>query len=331
MKRALVTGGGGFVGAALSRTLLAHGVDVVIVGRNNHPELEKAGAVLVKGDIRSAEVVNRAASGCDTIFHMAAKAGIWGPWEEYYSINVIGTANVLAACRTHRISNLVYTSTPSVVFNRADIVGCDETLPYGRRYLCHYAHTKAVAEKMVLAVNSASLRTVALRPHLVWGPGDTNLIPRLLDRGRRRLLKQVGDGNNLVDISYIDNVVDAHLRAAENLEQEATAAGRAYFISQGEPVNLWAWINDLFGMLDIPPVTEKISFRKAYFAGAVMEGIYKTFGIQNEPLMTRFLAEQLAKSHWFSIERAKRDLEYQPKVSTAEGLTALVKWLAGRK
>ena len=323
-----MTGGGGFVGLALVKRLLAEQVEAVVVGRHRYPEVERLGVESKVGDIRDGLFLTRAARGCDTVFHVAAKAGIWGRREEYFSINLTGTEEVLKACRANGISRLVHTSTPSVVFADHDLAGVDESAPYGKRFLCHYAASKALAEERVLAANGGGLKTVALRPHLVWGPGDTNLIPRLVDRGRKGLLKQVGNGQNLVDIVYIDNVVDAHWLAAKNLEASATAAGRAYFISQNEPVNLWGWINGLFTELEIPKVTKQVPFVKAYAAGAMLECVYRLFSIHNEPLMTRFLAQQLAKSHWFSIAAASRDLGYEPKVSTAEGMRRLLEWLA---
>lgn len=330
MKKVLVTGGGGFVGKAVVRELVKRGVAVTVVGRNAYPEVEGMGARVARGDIRDADFLKAAFAGHDLVFHVAAKAGIWGPLAEYDSINVRGTANVIEACRSNIISRLVYTSTPSVVFRNDDLAGVDESTPYAETFLCHYAATKVKAEQMVLAANSANLSTTALRPHLVWGPGDTNLIPRLLDRGRKGMLKIVGDGSNLVDISYIDNVARAHILAAENLEGGGSAAGRSYFISQGEPVNLWNWINDLFERLHIPPVKKQVGFKKAWLAGLVCEKVYALLNRQDEPPMTRFLAEQLAKSHWFSIERARRDLGYRPEeVTTGEGMRRLVEWLGG--
>ncbi|MBU0728514.1 MAG: NAD-dependent epimerase/dehydratase family protein [Proteobacteria bacterium] len=327
MKKAIVTGGGGFVGFAVVKQLVQRGIEPVVIGRNPYPEVNKMGVRTLQGDIRDRDFLVKAFKGADTVFHVAAKAGIWGSWDAFYTPNVIGTSNVISACRKNNIPTLVYTSTPSVVFTGTDLCGVDETFPYARKFLCNYAHTKVVAEQMVLAVNSDQLRTTALRPHLVWGPGDTNLIPRLLDRGRHRLLKQVGSGGNLVDISYIDNVATAHLLAAENLESKATAAGRAYFISQGNPLNLWEWINSLFKRVGILEVEEKVSFKKAYLGGMILEGVYKTFPFLGEPLMTRFLAEQLAKSHWFSIDNAKNDLGYEPTVSTEKGMDRLVQWI----
>ncbi|MDD5758997.1 MAG: NAD-dependent epimerase/dehydratase family protein [Desulfobulbaceae bacterium] len=328
MKKVLVTGGGGFVGLAIVKKLLSEQVEVVVVGRHRYPEVERLGVELRLGDIRDGQFLTRAARGCDAVFHVAAKAGIWGRRQDYFSINLNGTEQVVRACRSNSIGTLVYTSTPSVVFANRDLAGVDERTPYAKRFLCHYAHSKALAEDLLLKSNHFDLRTVALRPHLVWGPGDNNLIPRLVERGRKGLLTQVGDGQNLVDIAYIENVADAHWLAAVNLESSATAAGKAYFISQGKPVNLWAWINSLLVELDIPPVKKRMGFAKAYWAGLMLESLYRLLALRTEPLMTRFLAQQLAKSHWFSIDAARRDLGYEPKVSTEEGVKRLLAWLS---
>jgi len=329
--KAFVTGGGGFVGSAIVRQLVDKGVEVAVFGRNHYPNLEKFGVRQFQGDILDSDLLIRFMQGYDTVFHVAAKAGIWGPKYEFEQTNVTGTRNVLGACFANGVHSLVYTSTPSVVFNRKDINGADERLPYAQRFLCYYASSKAVAEQMVLAGNSEILKTCAIRPHLVWGPGDPHLIPRLIARGKARKLKQVGNGQNMVDISYVDNVADAHVLAAENLHSAATAAGNAYFISQGEPVSLWGWINDLFQRLNIEPVKKKINAKPAYIIGTLLEGIYMWFGLEKEPPMTRFLAEQLAKSHWFSIDNARNDLGYEPRVSTSEGLERVVKWLENER
>ena len=331
MKNVIVTGGGGFIGKAIVRQLLNQGLTVTVIGRRNYPDVLSMGAKVVGGDIRDKSFLAETFKRHDTVFHVAAKAGIWGSRESYYSTNVIGTKNVLAACRANNITRLIYTSTPSVVFAGNDLEGVDETTPYAENFLCPYAETKILAEKMVLNENRDDLKTCAIRPHLVWGPGDTNLIPRLISRGRRKQLRIVGQGDNLVAVSYIDNVVNAHLLAAANLEQSATCAGKAYFIAQDEPVNLWNWINDLFTRLDIPRVEKTISFKKACLTGAFLEKIYGWLDWEREPRMTRFLAEQMAKSHWFSLESAKKDLGYTPQVSTLTGLERTVKWLKEKR
>ncbi len=327
IKKALVTGGGGFVGKALVKKLIESGVATSVLGRRRYPELESFGARCIVGNVCDASIMNTATEGVDVVFHVAALAGIWGLWQDYYSTNVLGTEAVVASCRKNSVPMLVYTSTPSVVFNRADIRGEDEKLAYADTYLCHYAKSKVMAEKMVLGANCTSLLTCALRPHLIWGPGDPHLLPRLLERGRKGLLKRVGDGSNLVDISYIDNVVHAHILAAENLAGQGTAAGKPYFISQGEPVNLWGWINELFGAMNIDRIRASVPFPVAYRLGAILEGLYKLIRSAKEPKMTRFLAEQLAKSHYFSIDNARNDLNYEPVVSTTEGLRRTVQWL----
>lgn len=326
--KALVIGGGGFVGSAIVRQLVAKAEKVAVFGRGYYPHLKRFEVRQHQGDILDSDLLIKVMQeGYDTVFHVAAKAGIWGPRQEFEQVNVTGTRNVLGACFASGVKSLVYTSTPSVVFNRRDLQGADERTPYAGRFLCYYASSKAVAEQMVLVANSDVLQTCAIRPHLVWGPEDPHLLPRLIERGRRGQLRIVGKGTNMVDISYVDNVAEAHVLAAENLNNTATAAGNAYFISQGEPVNLWQWINDLFSRLGIPPVTKTISYGTAYGIGTLMEGIYMWFSMAQEPRMTRFLAEQLARSHWFSIEKARRDLGYRPRISTTEGVEKVVEWL----
>ena len=330
IKKALVTGGGGFVGKAVVKQLLELGVETSVLGRNKYPEIEKLGGECIVGNINDSSVMDQATKSVDIVFHVAALAGIWGAWKEYYTTNVLGTEVVIESCRNNDVPMLVYTSTPSVVFNREDIKGENESLPYAEDCLCHYARSKVMAERTVLYANSGSLQTCAIRPHLIWGPGDPHLLPRLLESGRKKKLKRVGTGTNLVDISYIDNVAYAHILAAKNLSEKGNAAGKPYFISQGDPVNLWDWINELFSLMSIDEIQSSVSFPVAYRLGGVLEAIYKIAGINKEPRMTRFLAEQLAKSHYFSIKNAQNDLGYEPVISTSEGLRRTEQWLMAR-
>lgn len=326
MKRALVTGGGGFVGSYIVKQLLERNVEPVVIGRNSYPAMESLGVTCVVGDICDLSFMKKQTQGIDTVFHVAAFAGIWGKWDDYYRINVLGTENVIKACRAGNVNRIIYTSTPSVVFNGDNIVNGNEELPYAEKPLCNYAKSKIIAEKLVLnsGLKKEGFHTCAIRPHLVWGPGDPHLVPRLLERGRRQQFKKVGDCTNMVDISYVENVAEAHLLAADNLETSKTASGKAYFISQGTPVNLWQWIDELFREMDIPEIKSRVPFCLAYGVGAVLEGIYSLFEKHEEPEMTRFLAEQLAKSHYFSIEQARKDLGYSPRVSTEEGMKRLL-------
>jgi len=325
--KVLVTGGGGFLGGAIARRLRARGDEVSVFGRNAYPVLDGLGIRTVRGDVRDAEAVKGACQGMDAVCHVAAKVGIWGRPRDFRDVNTQGTRNVIDACRKAGVGKLVYTSSPSVVVGAGGLAGVDESQPYPDRYLAHYPATKAEAERAVLAANAPSFSTVALRPHLIWGPGDTQLIPRLLDRARRGRLIRVGDGTNLVDITYIDNASDAHVAALDRLTPNAPCAGSAYFISQGEPVVLWDWINKVITRVGMPPVRRTLSYNAARRIGALFEAAYWVLRLRSEPLMTRFLASQLAKPHHFSIAAARRDLGYEPAVSTSEGVGRLVEWI----
>jgi nucleoside-diphosphate-sugar epimerase len=321
---ALVTGAGGFLGMYLVEQLLARGDRVRALARTKYPRLDDLGVESVRADVRDASLVADACRGIDVVFHAAGVAGIWGPWQHYYGINTQGTENVIRAALQHGVSRLVYTSSPSVVFDGTDHCGVDESIPYPRKWLCHYPHSKALAEQAVLAANDPQrLLTCSLRPHLIWGPRDRHLIPRLLDRARRGQLKRVGDGTNLIDMVYVENAAQAHLQAADALTDGSAVCGRAYFVTQGEPVNCWQWINEILALAGLPPVKKAVSLRTAWAAGACLEAVYRVLGLKSEPKMTRFLAAQLARSHYFSTERAREDFGYEPAVSTAEGMQRL--------
>jgi nucleoside-diphosphate-sugar epimerase len=327
--RALVTGGGGFLGGAIVRQLRDRGDTVRSFSRHHYDELENLGVEQRRGDLADAAAVADAVEGCDLVFHVAAKAGVWGPADEYFRANVVGTRNVLAACRRHGVRRLVFTSSPSVIGSGRDIHGDNESLPYPGEYTAEYPRTKAIAEAEVLRSNCPELATVALRPHLIWGPGDPHLLPRLIVRAKAGRLRQVGDGQNTVDITYVDNAAAAHLLAADRLVAGSPIAGRAYFISQGEPVPLWPFINQVLELAGVPPATRRMPAGLAYTAGTMFEALYKLFRIRSEPPMTRFLAQQLSTSHWFDISAARRNLGYVPVISTDEGLRRLATWLSG--
>lgn len=319
----LVTGGGGFLGRYIVQELITRGQQVSIFGRSPQPDLTALGIKTHLGDIADAQSINKVISNQDAIFHVAAKAGIWGSWDSYYSPNVQGTQNILKACKVHRIPYLVYTSTPSVVFNGEPLQNVDESMPYGKNWLCHYAHTKAIAEQEILAANSPSLKTIALRPHLIWGKGDNHLIPHILQQAKAKKLKIIGEGNNLVDITHVKNAAHAHLLALDAL-QKNTTSGKPYFISQGQPIQLFPWINNLLQLFNISPITQKISFKKAYLASYILESWYKCFYPNKQPQLTRFLATELAKDHYFNISNAIKDLSYKPIISINEGLMELI-------
>ena len=325
--RVLVTGGGGFLGGVIVRLLHQQGDHVVSFSRGTYPQLSELGVKQVQGDLGDRAAVIDAATGCDIVYHVAAKAGIWGSYEEFYRSNVTGTENVLAACRANGITRLVYTSSPSVVFDGRDVEGGNESLPYPASYEAHYPATKARAEQLVLAANSPELATVALRPHLIWGPGDNHLVPRIVAKGRAGRLRRIGSRPNLVDTVYVDNAARGHLQAAECLAPGSPPAGKAYFISNGQPLPLWEMVNRILAAADIPPVTRSISPGLAYAIGCICEGLWRTLRCAGEPPMTRFVAHELATAHWFDISAARRDLGYKPEISIDEGLVRLQEWL----
>ena len=321
--KALVTGGGGFLGKAIILQLFERGDEARSYSRGDYPELRKLGVDVQQGDIADASDVSAAVEGCDVVFHVAGKPGIWGPYEEYYRTNVVGTENVLDACRQHTVARLVYTSSPSVVHGTGDVEGVDESTPYAETFETHYPKTKAIAEQMVLEANSKEIATVSLRPHLIWGPGDNHLIPRMIEKGKKGRLRRVGKKPHPVDSTYIDNAAKAHLLAADRHSPDSVIAGKAYFISQGEPVDVAELINLIIGTAGIPPMNRTVPPELAHAVGWICERVYTLFRIKKEPPMTRFLAKQLSTAHWFDISAARRDLGYNPDISIEEGLKRL--------
>jgi len=328
--RALVTGGGGFLGQAICRLLVERGDEVTAFQRHASPALEAMGVRQVLGDLADAQAVRQACARQDAVFHNAAKAGAWGSVESYRLANVVGTDNVLAACRDADVPRLVHTSTPSVTHSGRHPVqgGNERETPYGENFKAPYPATKLVAEKAVMAANGAELATVSLRPRLIWGPGDTQLMPRLVERARAGRLRFIDGGHNRMDTTYIDNAAQAHLDALSALRPGAACAGKVYFISNGEPRPVRQIVNDLLQAAGMPPVDKEIPYPVAYAAGAVMEKLWPLLGRQDEPPMTRFLAEQLSTPHWYDISAAARDLGYRPRITTAEGLRRTAAWWA---
>lgn len=324
--KGLVTGGGGFLGSAIVRLLRKQGHAVRSFSRGDYPQLRALGVEVFRGDIADGEAVARAAQSCDVVFHVAALAGLWGDYENYHRTNVLGTEKVLAACRRCQIRKLVYTSSPSVVFTGQDQEGVDESAPYGTQFEAYYPQTKARAEQMVLKANGHDFATVALRPHLIWGPGDTHLIPRILARAKAGKLRRIGMRDKLVDCTYVDNAAEAHLLAAERLAPGSPVAGKAYFISQGEPRPLWDIVNAMLHAAGLEPVKKRIPVGIAYLTGAFFEKLYGVLRLRVEPPMTRFLARELSTAHWFNIDAARRDLRYQPRVSIDEGMRRLERY-----
>lgn len=325
--KVLVTGAGGFLGTAITRQLLDRGDQVIAVQRSRYPHLDRMNVPSIPLDLTTdlPKIID-AVRGVDCVIHTAAKAGVWGPYEAYRQANLQATNLIISACRQAGVRNLVYTSSPSVVFDGHDEKGINESVPYPAKYLTAYPQTKALAEQAVLKANGSDMVTVALRPHLIWGPGDHHLIPRILSRAKQNKLKLVGDGSNMVDSTYIENAAHAHLLAVDALMTrglQAPCAGKAYFISNDQPMPMRDLINRILKAGGLSPVTKTVSPKLAYLVGGLMEYWYKSRHKQGEPLMTRFVARQLSTDHWFDISAAKRDLGYAPIVSIDEGFQRL--------
>ena len=319
-----VTGAGGFLGTALCKFLRAAEIKVIGFARGKHDHLAALGVDLIQGDLQDKQAVINAMQGCDLVFHVASKAGVWGNKESYFKPNVEGTHNIIEACRINNINRLVYTSTPSVTFSGVDESGIDESQPYADQFLNFYGLSKAIAEETILKTNSKNLKTVALRPHLIWGPDDPHLVPRVIERAKAKKLKLVGKEDKLVDTIYIDNAVYAHLLAAVELnKKESLCAGKAYFLSNDQPILMATMLNKILTAANEPEVNARISSGLAYFVGTLLEWWHLRTGNENEPIMTRFVAKQLSTSHYFNINAAKQDLNYQPLVSINEGMKYL--------
>jgi nucleoside-diphosphate-sugar epimerase len=319
-----MTGGSGFLGHHMAKALKGLGHEVTNYGRRICPKLENLGIVQVQGDLSSLkdhQKLDQALKGQDICFHIASKVAMWGHWQDFHNINVVGTQNLVKACKRQHVSRFIYTSTPSVVFQSSSIHG-DESLPYAKNSYSLYAKSKIQAESFVLSQKSNDFHVTSLRPHMIFGPGDQNIIPGLLKAADQKRLKIIGSGDNLVDVTYVTNVVDAHLCAFSKIvEAPHTISGEAFFIGQG-PVKLWDFINDVLVLYDKRPIKKKVPFSVAFSVGALFELFYKILGIFNhDPQMTRFVALQLSKDHYYNHDKAKRLLGWQPKVTLQQALT----------
>lgn len=322
--RVFLTGGGGFLGKVILKKLREQGHEVISYSRKAYPELIALGAEHCQGDLSERSRVMAAMKNADAVIHTAAKADIWGDYADFYQANVVGTENILAACAHWGIQKLVYTSSPSVVHpGHGGLEGVDETVPYPDTFDAYYPKTKAIAEQMVLNANASRLATVALRPHLIWGPGDPHFVPRLSARARAGKLRLIGAQDPLIDTVYVDNAADAHLLALERLEVGSIIAGKAYFITQDQPLPVSEFANRILDAAGIPPVTRRVPLGIAQLAGALFESAYRLLPLKGEPQFTRFLVHQMSTPHWFDISAAKKDLGYNPKVGLDEGMLRL--------
>lgn len=327
--KVLVTGGGGFLGSWVCRLLRQRGDEAIGLQRSDSAILDSLGVEQRRGDILEFETLKTAMQGCEAVIHTAGLAGPWGPEDRYQAINVTGTGNVIEACRAHNIRRLVFSSSPSVAHGGGDIEGGDESLPYPSNFKAAYPRTKALAEQAVMAANDASpagLHTVSLRPHLIWGPGDNHLLPRLLERAAQRPISLPG-ASKLIDTVYIENAARSHLDALDALNKNPDCHGKTYFISNGEP---WTQARIIKALLEASGSSAEVRAMPAWLAhlaGTVCEGIWKVSERDDEPPITRWSAEQLTTAHWYDISAAQRDLGYSATISIEEGLSLLRNWM----
>lgn len=329
MARILVTGYGGFLGAEITRQLLAEGHQVRGLARKKYPDLASLGVECIQGDAADRDLVLSACAECDAVIHTAAKAGVWGNWQEYYRANTLATSHLLEAAHRNHTRAFVYTSSPSVTFDGKHQSGVDETVPYPKKWLCFYPQTKALAEQAVLdAAAVGKVATCALRPHLIWGRGDPHLFPRVIERTLAGRLRRVGSGKNLIDVVHVQSAAQAHVLAVDNLlHGNGSANGKAMFLTDGRPIECWQWITRILESAGLPVPQQSISFGAAYRVGALLEAAFWAAKSKREPPMTRFVAAQLALDHYFSIDRAKELLGYNPTVDVDAQFERCQPWL----
>jgi len=323
--RVLVTGAGGFLGRAVVRRLNDAGHVVVALVRDDVANVGVDGIETRTGDIVNLDAMAQAVAGCDAIVHCAAHVTPFGRIDDYYDVNVRGTDNLLAACEIAGVRKFVFTSCAGVVLDRGDLNGVNETQRMPARAPTPYLSTKATAERHVLAANGSDFATVALRPHLLWGPGESTLLPRLAALAKAGKLRLFGEAGKKIDSCYVDNAADAHLAALERLEPGAAIAGKAYFITQGEPASIEGFVNGLLRAAGYPAETRRLSTPVARVLASTAP-LRRAVGA--DPLVTGDLLALFGQATWFNIAAARRDLDYQPRVAMAEGFARVSSYLA---
>lgn len=326
--RAVVTGGGGYIGQHIVRQLLDRHDEVLVLGRRRYPDVEAWGAAGAQTDLTTDDPdLPRHLEGADVVFHVAALPPYFAPKRVFVATNVDGTRRVLEACRAAGVPRLVFTGTPSSTFDGGHAEGATEAdCPYPPTFLTPYAETKARAEQMVLGANTDDLATTSLRPHLVYGPEEPHMLPRVLARHRAGRLPRIGDGTNRMGLTYVDNAAAAHIQAADALDPGSPNAGKAYFVTDPEPVVFWDWVQAFLTGLGEAPIRRHVSRRTAHRLGAVAEALWRVLPLPGEPPMTRFVATALATSHWYDLSAARSDFGLDHPVDGDEGLARTIDW-----
>ena len=323
--RVLVTGAGSLLLRGVADALAARGDDVVCLQRRALDGPTHARITQHSGDVRDRDVVVDAMARCDAVVHGAARVGVVGAWSDFESVNVGGTLNVLEAARTQGVRRVVHVSTPSVAHSGHSLVGAGAEVAVTGRRGAFYAESKAIAERAAIGANGADLAVVAIRPHLVWGPGDTQLVGRIVERARAGRLAIIGTGAALVDTTYVDNAIDAVVAAADAVRPGAVCAGRAYVVANGEPRTVHELMERICLSAGVPFVPKRVPTRVALGAGTIVERLWPRLR-DDEPPITRFIAEQLGTAHWFDPRPAAEDLGWTPRTTLDEGFERLRAW-----
>ena len=322
--RVLVTGASSLIGAGVVRSLVERGDEVrVLQRRSAEPGSD---VVEVLGDVADRGVVDEAIDGCDAVVHLAARVGLTGTREQFVETNVTGTRNLLEAAHERGVGRFVHVSSPSVAHDGHAIVGGGADEPTAAAGSAFYPETKAMAERLAIAADDARLGVVVVRPHLVWGPGDTQLVGRVVDRARGGRLALVGGGTALVDTTYVDNAVDALVAALDAVAPGAPCAGRAYVVSNGEPRPVRELVAGICAAAGVEFSPRDVDLRAARVVGSVVERLWSRLRPESEPPLTRFLAEQLGTAHWFDQRSVRRDLGWTPTIGLDEGFARLAEW-----
>jgi len=320
--RVLLTGASSYLGAQVARQLHTRGDAVTVLQRNPSEVATELSLTEYLADITDPAAVAQAMVRVDRVIHLAAKVGVVGSYREFHNTNVVGTNVVVTAAREAGVAGLVYISSPSVAHTGASLVGVPATPANPDHAQGHYARTKAIAEQFALRASTPEFPTVAIRPHLVWGPGDTQLVGRVLARAKAGRLVLVGGGRALVDTTYISNAVDAIIAATDRV---GLVPAQAFIVSNGQPRTVAELFTSICDAAGVPGPTRSIPRSLAYAGGAVSELVWKVTGRLDDPPMTRFLATQLGTAHWFDLANTRAKLQWEPHVSLAAGFEQLAK------